>query len=79
MFFCGFSPRISIYFPLLLLMMGSAFLPARCSSFFAQAQTMATLSGVVIDENGAAIRGATVTLLNRGKTILAAASAGRLS
>src|SRR5438045_2535581 len=66
---CGLLRRISIYFPLLLLMMSIAFLPARCSSFFAQAQTMATLSGVVIDGNGAAIRGATVTLLNRGKTL----------
>jgi len=66
---CGLLPRISIYFPLLLLMMSIAFLPARCSSFFAQAQTAGTLSGVVIDENGAAIRGATVTLLNRGKTL----------
>lgn len=62
---CG----ISIYFPLLLLMMSIAFLPARCSSFFAQAQTTATLSGVVVDENGAAIRGAMVMLLNRGKTL----------
>src|SRR5436190_16723213 len=66
---CGVLSRISIYFPLLLLMMSIAFLPARCSSFFAQAQTTATLNGVVVDENGAAIRGATVTLLNRGKTL----------
>lgn len=60
--------RTPIYLLLLLLAMSGMPCPARCSSFFAQAQ-QGMLSGTVVDENNAVLRGATLVLLNRDKTL----------